>query len=78
MNQRTVILIALLLNSSVYAMQEDLSTEELEKFSIPEIMQGLSHYTDGTADYVIGMKFYEGIGVEKNISIAFKQFLKAT
>ncbi len=59
-------------------MQYTISNSELEKFSIPHIMLLMKDSPAGTAEYIIGLKLYEGVELtEKNISAAFNQLLKA-
>lgn len=59
-----------------YGQQIALTDSNIASMSIPEIKQRLNDQ-DGTADYFIGLKFYKGLGIEKNVNVAFKQFLKA-
>ncbi|PKN03165.1 hypothetical protein CVU75_03620, partial [Candidatus Dependentiae bacterium HGW-Dependentiae-1] len=78
MNYCKLFLASLCITSAAYTMQVAISDSDLEKFSIPDIMHLLKNSPAGTAEYIIGLKLYEGVEIkEKNPSAAFSQFLKA-
>lgn len=55
-----------------------ISYPEMAEKSIPEIKRILAAQADSASfDFVVGMKFYNGVNVEKNDEAAFKQFIKA-
>ncbi len=74
-----LILVILILSfySTAYSIQEASFEKEISAMTIPDIMRRFP-LQNGSADYAIGLKFLKGLGLEKNIDTAFKQFLKAS